>query len=83
MGRLNDKVGELVNADEVEDVCPFCSLRIRIDPVKSTVTHARPTCDRFEALSANEFVVEVRKKLTQDVLSGELGPLKVLKGGSA
>lgn len=85
MGKLNGKIGADGDVDDpkIEDECPFCQLRIVIDPEASTVTHARPTCDRFEELSANDFVAEVRRKVTEDVLSGKLGPLRVLRGGSA
>lgn len=84
MSKLNDKLGDDQLEDgKVEEECPFCTLRIVVDAKACTITHARPTCAKYDAMSADDYIVEVHRKVQHDILTGELGPLKVLKRGSA
>jgi hypothetical protein len=42
--------------------CPFCGLHIAADPDHGIVSHALPTCARFDRLDATAFIVAVRRR---------------------
>lgn len=69
--------------EKLEELCPYCRRKIVIDPKICTVMHARPTCAKFDEMDAYEFLKEVRRQVQHEVLSGQLGPLRVIKGGTS
>lgn len=65
-----------------DELCPFCKLKIIIDAKNFTIQHARPICTKFDQLEPYQYLMAVRRQVQTDLLTGEVGPLKVIKRGS-
>lgn len=84
MGELNGKTPSSSSpTGKIDEVCPYCRAKIVVDAKASTVSHARPTCRAFDEMDTYEFLKEVRRQLASDLLSGDVGPLRILKGGGS
>jgi len=83
VGELNGKTPSSSAPDgKIDERCPFCRGVVVVDAVKNSVSHARPTCRQFDEMDAYDFLKELRRQLTSEVLAGEVGPLRVLKNMS-
>lgn len=49
---------------DIKLVCPFCRGVVMADASEGKVMHTMPACSEFEALEPDDFLVAVRKKMS-------------------
>ena len=71
----------------IEESCPFCDKKVLIDGHAFTIVHRRPACADYERMSAQDFIVAVRRKIAADLELAAARSLgyagRMIKPGSA